>query len=123
MDSLPLRKEDLPRYQNDRDIVRKTALQVIKDFNTFGFEIDFPDDLLQAYDSLFDQLAPVIKSLLSTQAAKLYALLYTIDLSEAAIQQGLNEMEGSEIHDSITHLILERELKKVLTKEFFSRKS
>ena len=121
MQSLPLRKEDLLKYRNDRDIVHKTALQVQKDFATFGFDVQLPVDLHFAYDDLFDQLSPVIRHLLAINATKLYSLLYTIDLSENAIHKGLSEMSDMEIHEAITHLVLERELKKVLTRAYFSR--
>lgn len=123
MDKLPQKKEDFVRYHKDREIVRKTALQVAKDFATFGFDITFPDNLLMAYDELFDQLAPVIRDLIEIQSGKLYALLYTIDLSEAAIRKGTAEMGDMDLSDAVTHLILERELKKVLTREYFSRNS
>jgi hypothetical protein len=120
---LPVRREDLIQYHNDRRIVSKTADQVIRDFSRFGFEIGFPDDLEMAYDALFDQLSPVIKELMNQNTERLYSLLYSIDLSEHEIHIGLDEMPALKIYDSITHLILERELKKVLTREYFAKNS
>jgi len=119
---VPLSGEDITRYLNDREIVRKTALQIIKDFDRFGIKVQFPGDLHMAYDVLFAQLSPIIQNLLNTSHSKLDALLYTIDLNESAIVKGVTEMANLEIHEVIFHLLLERELKKVITREYFSRK-
>ena len=119
MELIP-RKELLKR-QRDRDIVHKTALQVIKDFSQFGYDIQFPEDLHMAYDELFDQLTVTVKILLDENAQKLFSLLYTIDISESSVRKGLREMSELPVNDALTHLILERELKKVLTREFFSK--
>jgi hypothetical protein len=114
-------KKDLIRRQKDKDIVHKTALQVIKDFSQFGYDIQFPEDLYMAYNELFDQLTETVKMLLNENAQKLFSLLYTIDISESSVQRGLREMKDLPVHDALTHLILERELKKVLTREYFSK--
>ena len=118
---LHLKRVDLQKYHDDQETVRRTALQVIKDFASYGFRIEFPEDLKMAYDDLFDQLSPVIADMVNTNISKLYSLLYCIDLNEAAIQKGLHEMKDMALHDVITHLILERELIKVLTRKFFSK--
>jgi hypothetical protein len=121
MNNIPIHSEDLVKYYNDADIVHKTALQVIKDFNQFGFEIIFPDDLNMAYHELFNQLTPRIKDLLGTDMSKLFSLLYFIDLNENAIKKGLHELTDIPLEEVITHLLLERELKKVITREYFKR--
>lgn len=121
MTNFPLKKEDLKKYHNDKETVRRTALQVMKDFASFGFSVEFPDDLRMAYDELFEQLSPVISDLINTNISKLYSLLYCIDLNEKLIQKGIAEMSDLAPHDVITHLILERELKKVLTRDYFSK--
>lgn len=121
MDKLPIHKDDLIKYQNDAEIVRKTALQVIKDFAQFGFEISFPDSIFVAYDQLFEQLIPALRELLIIDIGKLYSLLYTIDVNERMINKGLKEMPGISLEEIIAHLLLERELKKVLTREYFKK--
>lgn len=119
--SLPFRKEDIQRYHNDEQVVKKTAEQIIKDFGLFGMEVTFPENLHMAYNDLFDQLAPYILQLMNGNRTKFYSLLYRIDLNESAIKKGSLEMHDLPLHDVITHLILERELKKVLTRMYFSR--
>jgi hypothetical protein len=121
MNHLPATKEDLKKYQNDVVMVHKTALQIIKDFAQFGFEISFPADLNMAYVDLFAQLSPVIRGLLETNMTKLFSLLYCIDLDEKSVKKALDEMEDIPLHEVVSHLLLERELKKVITREFFSK--
>ena len=113
-------REDFLKHQNDRKIVQDTARQIIKDFASFNVEVKFPEDLSLAYNDLFDQLTVIVAGMLEQNTAKLYSILYQIDLSEAAIRKGTFEMKGMTLNDVITHLILERELRKVLTKKYFS---
>ena len=121
MDKFLAKKGDIEKYKNNSEIVRKTILQIRKDFAQFGFEIELPENIHLAYNTLFDQLSPLIEKLLNESISKLYSILYCIDLNEIAIQEGISEMSSLKVHDAITHLILERELKKVITREYFSR--
>ena len=123
MNDLQVTEGDLARYKNNKDIIRKTALQVVKDFGIYGYEIALPANLCNAYDDLFDQLLPIIHELLNINISRLYSLLYAIDIGEYKIKRSLNEMNNIPPYEIITHLILNRELVKVLTREYFSRKS
>jgi hypothetical protein len=123
MNDLRVTEEDLAGYRNNKDIIGKTALQVIKDFGIYGYEIILPTDLCFAYDDLFAQLSPIIHELLNINISRLYSLLYAIDIGENKIKHSLNEMDNIPPHEIITHLILNRELLKVLTREYFRRKS
>jgi hypothetical protein len=123
MSNLPIKKEDVEKYRNDADIVHKTALQIIKDFAQFGFDISFPNDLNMAYTELFEQLTPVIRDLLEANVTKFFSLLYCIDLNEKAIKTGIDEMPEMPLSEVVAHLLLERELKKVITRDFFSKNS
>jgi len=121
--SFPVSREDMRRYRDDEQIVKKTAEQIIKDFGQFGIEIQLPDNLNMAYNELFDQLAPNIRNLIDEDQTRFYSLLYRIDLNELTIRKGSLEMPELPVFDVVTHLILERELKKVLTRMYFSRNS
>lgn len=121
MDKFLTTRTELLKYKNDEEIVKKTARQVQKDFAQFGFEIDLPENFHLAYNTLFDQLSPFVESLINENFSRLYSVLYCIDLNERTIKEGIAEMNNLKVHDAITHLILERELKKVLTREYFSR--
>ena len=122
MDKYLINKTELEQYKRDKEIVRKTGVQVKKDFAQFGFDIDLPENLNLAYNTLFDQLSPLIQVMLDENISRLYSLLYCIDLNETVINKGIAEMNNLPVHDAITHLILERELKKVITREYFSKK-
>ncbi len=120
MDKILANKGELEKYKSDSEIVRKTGLQIRKDFAQFGFEIDLPENIHLAYNILFDQLSPLIEKMLSENISLLYSILYCIDLNEIAIKEGISEMSSLKVHDAISHLILERELKKVISREYFS---
>ncbi|MGD2035508.1 MAG: hypothetical protein PVF73_10660 [Bacteroidales bacterium] len=120
MDSYLTNKTELDRYKKDQEIIRKTALQISKDFAQFGYEIIIPKNVHFVYSSLFDQLAPIVQDMLNENISRLYTVLYCIDLNEKTIQKGISEMNNLPVYDAITHLILERELKKVITREYFS---
>jgi len=45
MDEFLANKGDLKNYRDDKEIVKKTALQVRKDFAQYGFDIELPQDL------------------------------------------------------------------------------
>lgn len=111
----------LAKYRDNSEIIRKTTLQVIKDFNQFGMEVNFPDDLQYAYPALFNQLHLHVSELINSNIKKLYALLYRIDIHENAIRKKVKEQSGNELTEIITALILERELKKVILKDYFSK--
>ncbi len=110
----------LAKYKDNSEIIRKTALQVIKDFNQFGLEVDFPDDLQYAYPVLFKQLLLHVTKLMNSDITKLYALLYRIDIHENSIRKKAKEQSETGLVEVITALILERELKKVILKDYFS---
>ena len=115
-----LNSAELTKYRNNKEIIRKTALQVIKDFNQFGLDVDFPEDLQYAYPALFKQLHLHIMELMNSNITKLYGLLYRIDIHENTIRAKVTEQAGTELSEIITAMILERELKKVILKDYFS---
>jgi hypothetical protein len=111
----------LAKYRDNSEIIRKTALQVIKDFNQFGLDVDFPDDLQYAYPVLFNQLLLHVTEMMNSDIRKLYALLYRIDIHENTIRKKTEEQSEKELTEIITILILERELKKVILRDYFSK--
>ncbi|MCF8307393.1 MAG: hypothetical protein K9I68_00130 [Bacteroidales bacterium] len=112
---------NLEPYKQQAEIVEKTAHQVIKDFNTFGIQIFFSGFSEWAYDELFDQLEQNISEMLSSYPEKLWALLYHIDVDKNRIdRESLNYSDWS-YAEVITELILYRELKKVVTREYIKR--
>ena len=104
------------------ELIRQTALQIIKDMAEFGIDIVFSGKLDSVYDELMDQLIPHIDRLLKTDSHQFFNLLYRIDLNESQIFKSealYPEMLKSEV---ISHLIIQRDLKKVLIRNYYKEK-
>lgn len=119
--NISISQTDITRYRNNEDIIRETAEQVIKDFGTYGIEIIFPSTIKWAYKELFEQLERHISELLSTNNKMLLSLLYTIDLSENMIRINSQKNPDKDLSEIVTELILERELKKVILRNYFKQ--
>lgn len=104
---------EIEKYRHDLEVIRNTALQVAKDFETYGFEVSLPVHELSAYEDLMAQLIPVVDKLMRKNPEQLSQLLYRIDVSEKQSAAASNARE-------LTHLILERELIKVITRKLLS---
>ncbi len=109
----------ISQYYKKQEFIKQTAAQIIKDFAEFGLEITFSGDTENAYTELFEQLNAHMERILSGQFNMLFNMLYRIDLSEQSI------MKSEAIHpdysksEVISDLIIQRELKKVLTRHYF----
>jgi hypothetical protein len=110
-------KSEVEKSRLNEQIVKETALQVIKDFAMFGMEIRFPENINLAYDELYEQLTSQIEELMKRDPEKLSSLLYQIDLDEQKVKNP--EIEIFHEHEWMSQLILEREFLKVLTRHYF----
>jgi hypothetical protein len=110
-------KSEVEKSRLNEQIVKETALQVIKDFAMFGMEIRFPENINLAYDELYEQLTAQIEELMKRDPEKLSSLLYQIDLDEQKVKNP--EIEVFHEHEWMSQLILEREFLKVLTRHYF----
>lgn len=119
--NLDLSKSGLEKYYDKEDVIRQTANQVLKDFALFGIQIDFPENINYAYKELYVQLEEKIEGLLALNNQKLLSLLYQIDIPEKKIQRSASAEPERNLSDVVTELILERELKKVLTRLYFKQ--
>lgn len=117
---LKFSQDDITKFRDKEEILRKTLEQIQKDFIPFGLKIEFPDDLKLMYYTLFDQLLEFIRQLMNDKTETLYSLLYRIDLHENKIKQEAKKNTDKLLEEIITHLILNRELQKVLTREYYS---
>ena len=110
----------LTAYRNRLDIIKMTADQIIKDFEIHGEVISFSGQPETAYEELSDQIEPIVRYLMNTKMSRFLSLLYRIDVNEEKVSIVISK--GESVHLQITHLILERELLKVVTKEYFKDK-
>ena len=110
---------DIEIYKNKTEIIRQTVVQIIKDFTMFGMEVEFTGNEAMAYNEMFMQLLSHVSHMLETDPHRLSALLYQVDLGENKI------MESSSLHpewtlpEVITELVIHRELKKVLIRNYY----
>lgn len=110
---------DIELYKHRSEVIRQTVVQVVKDFAMFGIDVDFTGNTEMAYSELFIQLSTHIHRLLETDYGKLYALLYQVDLSERKILDSVIEHPEYSYAEVITELVIHRELKKVLLRNYF----
>lgn len=111
------------KYRYDLEIVRKTAEQIVRDFNIKGFEIIFSGNSLNAFEELKAQITPVIGKLFSDDRASFQSLLYRIDISEKDYKQTLSLFPSEEFQKELSELVIRREFQKVITRKYFSDKS
>lgn len=109
-------------FKNQKEIVEKTALQIIKDFALFGMKIELSEDIEWNYDALFNQLQPAIDRLMHTDYPRLLSLLYQIDLSPSEINKARAEEPELPENELIPALIIFREFKKVVFRMYYSSK-
>jgi hypothetical protein len=109
-------------YKNQKEIVEKTAKQIIKDFALFGIKIELTEGLEWNYDALFSQLQPVIDRLMHQDYPRLLSLLYQIDLSPTTINKARTAQPGIPETELIPALIIYREFKKVVFRMYYSSK-
>ena len=107
------------KYRDKVEILRQVAAQIEKDFYQFGFEVKFSGEPADAYNELFAQINEHVAYMLSQDYHRLVLLLYQIDLSEKEIIK--NELKYPDVdkHQLLSEMIIQRELKKVLIRNYF----
>lgn len=106
-------------YRDKVDILRQVAAQIEKDFYQFGFEVTFSGEPEGAYNELFAQINEHVAFMLSQDYHRLVLLLYQIDLSEKEILKNELKYPNVDKHQLLSELIIQRELKKVLIRNYF----
>jgi len=120
MSSDKLELNNLSVYHKKVQFIQLTAEQIIKDFEVFGEDIQFSGNPDTAYQELKSQITPIIKRLLHNNRKKFLSLLYRIDVDEKEVD-GAFTSSGADV-DNIADLIIERELKKVVIREYYKNK-
>lgn len=106
-------------YRDREEIIRQVAAQIEKDFEQFGMEVQFSGEINYAYDELFYQLKEHLIYLLDRDYHRLVLLLYQIDVSEKQIINTELKYPDVPKSDLLAELIILRELKKVLIRNYF----
>ncbi|MGD9992430.1 MAG: hypothetical protein AB7S69_03955 [Salinivirgaceae bacterium] len=111
--------KNTPQFLDGEVVILETIQQIMKDFGMFGLEITFSGNIANAYHEMHKQLVQQVDGLMIHDSGRLYAILYQIDISNKALQKTQNEAPELSLVEVIAHQIIERELKKVLTRRYF----
>ncbi len=114
---------ELSAYYHRIDLLEKVVEQVKKDFNWFNFEIIFTGEKESPYQELYQQILPLIDSLLNDDYPKLMSMLYRIDIDEDFLNRQLKESAQADTDEVITDLIIKRELQKVIIRGMYNSKN
>tara|TARA_B110000046_G_scaffold49092_1_gene54637 strand:- start:27771 stop:28130 length:360 start_codon:yes stop_codon:yes gene_type:complete len=112
---------DLFQHKNNQLVIDKVVLQIQKDFQLYDEKIEFSGQQATAYDELFEQIKPIIFRMLELDSTRFFSLLYAIDVDERKVKELLFGHEEKDVANEISHLILERELLKVVSRQIFSQ--
>lgn len=116
-------RKELIQASRKNELIIETGKQIQKDFGEFGLEISFSGKAEIFYEELFDQMRTHIDTILSESMERFMHFLYRIDISEKQITLYQNEMSNSNYNEVLTELIIHRELKKVITRDFFRQQN
>lgn len=109
----------IKKYRDDKKIIEQTAKQIVKDFSLFGLDIGFSEDIDYSWQEIFVELEKQIRYLLEINSAKILSLLYQIDIPEEKIIEKADMENDRNLSEVVSEMIMERELKKVLTRVYF----
>ncbi|TRX64593.1 hypothetical protein [Carboxylicivirga sp. M1479] len=101
------------------ELIRKAAAQIIKDFAEFGFEVSFSGNVEGFYDEVFKQMKVHIVQIMGEHYSQFLNFLYRIDVTEGQVSVYQSEMGDASYEDALTELIIHREMKKVMIREYF----
>jgi hypothetical protein len=110
---------DLSIYHQKVDLIKATAAQIQKDFSLFDQKITFSGQTETAYCELNNQIVPIVDRFLEINSSNFFALLYAIDIDEKQLKRVLFGDEFDKPATEISRMIIERELKKVIVRNFF----
>ena len=114
--TLPSPKE----FFKHQEMLKLAALQLEKDFGMFKLKVDVNFKNENYFEHIFKQIKEFVLTELHKNQSVLMPLLYQIDVSENKIKKHMQMQQGLEMHHVLAELIIEREIKKVITKLYFS---
>ncbi len=118
-----LSREELQKASRRNELIIETGYQIQKDFGEFGLDIKFSGRATSFYEELFDQMKGHVEQLMTESMERFMHFLYRIDINQNNIAQYEKEMEEEDLYTVLTELIIHRELKKVITRDYFRQQS
>lgn len=119
MDALSEQLANLEPFKLEHRIIQQVVAQLQKDFDDIIVEVEL-NDTETPYVQLKRQVMPIIDWLLEKRPERLFSLFYRIDIPEHKVKQLLIATDEIDICEAYTDLILNRELQKVITRNFYS---
>ncbi len=117
-----MKELDLNTYLFKQDIFDLFKFQLIKDFESAGWDIAFTNTLTKELEALKESIRLQILYTSKQQAHLVPILLYRIDLSEIQIRNYLKKHPHLSYEAVLAELIIKRILQKVILKKTFSNK-
>ncbi|MBK9400463.1 MAG: hypothetical protein IPN36_06255 [Bacteroidetes bacterium] len=111
-----MKEEQLEKYRHDLAFLRAMSEQAVKDFERFGYTVNFNADMPVSFEHYRLQLAEQLRYWCKNESDRIPALLYHIDLPEHLLPAGY----GCKAVDKLAELILQRELIKVVLRKHYS---
>lgn len=105
--------ESLKPWFDKPAMIHECVAQVQKDLGSYGIEIHYSGNHLNAYEEIFAQLQPQIEKLIHN-GTRLIAILYRVDINENEVRKAADQHE--DMSHVLCRLILWRELQKVVTR-------
>ena len=110
-------------FKLEHPIVRQVINQIQKDFDDIAIEVELEDREESPYEQLRKQLRPVIDWLMEKRPERLFALFYRIDIPEQTVKRIMTGGGEGDVVEQCTDLILQRELQKVIVRNYYSQVS
>lgn len=121
MNTLEAHLADIESFKLQHAVVQQVVTQIQKDFDDIIVEVNL-DGEGSPYDQLKKQIRPIIDWLLEKRPERLFALFYRIDIPEQVVKRLMTDGgEGGDVVEQYTDLILQRELQKVIIRNFYSK--
>jgi hypothetical protein len=113
-------KIDLNGYKTRKEVLEKLLQQINKDLE-LNLQIEWEKYGTLLYQEIIDQVAPVIEKLIRQGNGRVEQLLYKIDVSELKVKEAIDSASETNPAVIFTHLIIERELQKVVFRLVYSK--
>ena len=113
-------KIDLNGYKTRKEVLEKLLQQINKDLE-LNLQIEWEKYGTLLYQEIIDQVAPVIEKLIRQGNGRVEQLLYKIDVSELKVKEAIDSTSETNPAVIFTHLIIERELQKVVFRLVYSK--
>jgi hypothetical protein len=112
-------KENIESFFDEGDLRKELMLQISKDFEMSGLVCDIDEKQAISYQKLLKEIESLIRPLFGTNSQRLFAMLYRIDVSEREIALAGLELPDFSHTQILAHLVIKRELKKVLIRKYY----